>query len=157
MVCHIFWSCLAEQNTDWKICGSHGSGCEHRFQNYLVSGQCHHRPLFSPLTPESNPSAQRCLTRFFTGDFASWTVHFVHTKCVKNQQMQQLFIQFIMYGSSYIFRHYIAIFRERSKCILRDAREAVDRILWMGVLCLVTWCCSIEEKSIEYCWLACCV
>jgi hypothetical protein len=23
-------------------------------------------------------------------------------------------IQFIMYGSSYIFRHYIAIFRERS-------------------------------------------
>jgi hypothetical protein len=24
-----------------------------------------------PLTPELNPSAQRCLTRFFTGDFAS--------------------------------------------------------------------------------------
>jgi hypothetical protein len=23
------------------------------------------------LTPELNPSAQRCLTRFFTGDFAS--------------------------------------------------------------------------------------
>jgi hypothetical protein len=31
----------------------------------------------------------------------------------KNQQMQQLFIQF-MYGSSYMFRHYIAIPRERS-------------------------------------------
>jgi hypothetical protein len=29
--------------------------------------------------------------------------------------MQQLFIQFIiMYGSSYTFRNYIAIFRERS-------------------------------------------
>jgi hypothetical protein len=27
--------------------------------------------LFNPLTPELNPSAQRCLTRFFTGDFAS--------------------------------------------------------------------------------------
>jgi hypothetical protein len=27
----------------------------------------------------------------FTGDFASWTVHFVNI-CVKNQQMQQLFI-----------------------------------------------------------------
>jgi flagellar biosynthesis protein FliP len=27
--------------------------------------------LFSSLTPELNPSAQRCLTRFFTGDFAS--------------------------------------------------------------------------------------
>jgi hypothetical protein len=27
--------------------------------------------LFNPLMPELNPSAQRCLTRFFTGDFAS--------------------------------------------------------------------------------------
>jgi hypothetical protein len=26
---------------------------------------------FNPLTPEFNFSAQRCLTRFFTGDFAS--------------------------------------------------------------------------------------
>jgi hypothetical protein len=25
----------------------------------------------NPLTPELNPSAQRCLTRFFTVDFAS--------------------------------------------------------------------------------------
>jgi hypothetical protein len=25
----------------------------------------------NPLTPELNPSVQRCLTRFFTGDFAS--------------------------------------------------------------------------------------
>jgi hypothetical protein len=31
----------------------------------------------------------------------------------ENQQTQQLFIQFIMYGSSYMFRHYIAILRER--------------------------------------------
>jgi hypothetical protein len=27
--------------------------------------------LVNPLTPELNPSAQRCLPRFFTGDFAS--------------------------------------------------------------------------------------
>jgi hypothetical protein len=27
---------------------------------------------------------------------------------MKYQQMQQLFIQFIMYGRSYMFRHYIA-------------------------------------------------
>jgi hypothetical protein len=27
--------------------------------------------LLNPLTPELNPSAQRCLTRFFTGDFSS--------------------------------------------------------------------------------------
>jgi hypothetical protein len=25
--------------------------------------------LFYPLTPELNPSSQRCLPRFFTGDF----------------------------------------------------------------------------------------
>jgi hypothetical protein len=27
--------------------------------------------LVNPLTPELNPFAQRCLTRFFTEDFAS--------------------------------------------------------------------------------------
>jgi hypothetical protein len=50
----------------------------------------------NPLRTELNPSAQRCLTRFFTGDFAYWTVHFGNI-CVKNQPMQQLFIQFINY------------------------------------------------------------
>jgi hypothetical protein len=48
------------------------------------------------LRPELNPSAQRYLARLFTEDFASWTVPFVHI-CVKNQQMQQLVIQFINY------------------------------------------------------------
>jgi hypothetical protein len=52
--------------------------------------------LINPVTPELNPSAQRCLTRFFTGNFASWTVHFLNI-CVKNQQIHQLFIQFINY------------------------------------------------------------
>jgi hypothetical protein len=51
---------------------------------------------FNHLTPELNPSSQRCLMRFFTGDFASWTVYFVYI-CVKTQQMHQLFIQFINY------------------------------------------------------------
>jgi hypothetical protein len=50
----------------------------------------------NPLTPELNPSAHRCLTRFFTGDFASLTVHFFNIY-VKNQQIHQLFIQFINY------------------------------------------------------------
>jgi hypothetical protein len=27
--------------------------------------------FINPLTPELNPTTQRCLTRFFTGDFAS--------------------------------------------------------------------------------------
>jgi hypothetical protein len=51
----------------------------------------------NPLTPELNPSAQRCLTKFFTGDFSSWTVNFVNI-CVKNQHMHQLFIWFINYA-----------------------------------------------------------
>jgi hypothetical protein len=42
--------------------------------------------FINPLTPELNPSAQRCLTRFFTGDFASLTLHFVNIR-VKNQQI----------------------------------------------------------------------
>jgi hypothetical protein len=50
----------------------------------------------NPLTLEINPSGQRCLMRFFTGDFASCTMHFVDI-CMKNQQMQQLLIQFINY------------------------------------------------------------
>jgi hypothetical protein len=48
----------------------------------------------NPLTPELDLSAQRCMTRFFTGNFDSWTVHSFNI-CMKNQQMQQLFIQFI--------------------------------------------------------------
>jgi hypothetical protein len=35
--------------------------------------------IINPLTAELNPSAQRCLTKFFTGDFAS-SVHFVFLK-----------------------------------------------------------------------------
>jgi hypothetical protein len=51
----------------------------------------------NPLTPELNPSAQHWLTRFFFAeDFASSTVHFVNI-CMKNEQIKQLFIQFINY------------------------------------------------------------
>jgi hypothetical protein len=32
----------------------------------------------------------------FTGNFTFWTVYFINT-CMKKQQMQQLFIQFINY------------------------------------------------------------
>jgi hypothetical protein len=85
---------------------------EANFCEHLVFGDPMHNNDINP-TPNLNPSAQRYLTRLFTGDFASWTVHFVN-KCVKNHHMHQLFFQFIMYGSSYMFRHYIAIFRERS-------------------------------------------
>jgi hypothetical protein len=62
----------------------------------IVTVSVHCRYLINPLTPELNPSAQRCLTRFFSGAFASLTVYFFNI-CVKNQQMQQLFIQFVNY------------------------------------------------------------
>jgi hypothetical protein len=38
--------------------------------------------VISPLKPELNPYAQHCPTRIFTGDFISWTLHFVNI-CVK--------------------------------------------------------------------------
>jgi hypothetical protein len=66
-----------------------------RILNYFHTTTCYFCQIqLNPLTPELNASAQRCLTRFFTGDFASWTVHFVNT-CVTNQQIHKLFIQFI--------------------------------------------------------------
>jgi hypothetical protein len=76
------------------------------------TNQLYRPPIFTdylkihinPLTPELNPSAQRCLTRFFTEDFASWTVNFVNIR-MKNQQIHQLcIILLIMYGRSYMFR-----------------------------------------------------
>jgi hypothetical protein len=45
----------------------------------------------------------------------------------------------IMYGSSYMFRHYIAIWEMLNW-------GAVNRILWMGVLCLVMWCMTIWDR-----------
>jgi hypothetical protein len=38
---------------------------------FLTSHIEQYGDLFDPLTPKLNPSAQRCLTRFFTEDFAS--------------------------------------------------------------------------------------
>jgi hypothetical protein len=93
--------------------------------------------FINSLMPELNPSAQRCLTRFVTGNFASWTVHFVNI-CVKNQQMQQLFIQFINY--LWYLLHVSAL-----HCHLQ------------GAFLVPSERCSIEEQSIEYCGWVCCV
>jgi hypothetical protein len=51
---------------------------------------------FNPLTLELNPSPRNAAWRDFYWDFASWTMHFINI-CLKTQQMQQLFIQFINY------------------------------------------------------------
>jgi hypothetical protein len=90
--------------------------------------------MFNPLTSELNPSAQRCLTRFFSGDFASLTVNFVNI-CVKNQQIQQLFIQFINY--IWYLLNVSAL-----HCHLQ------------GAFLVSSEKCSIEQ-SMEYCGWAC--
>jgi hypothetical protein len=61
----------------------------------------------------------------------------------ENQQMHQLLLNLlVMYGGSYMFRHDIAILRERSYSLLRDVLNwgPVDKILKICVLCLVVWC-----------------
>jgi hypothetical protein len=53
-----------------------------------------------------------------------------------NKYTNYSFNLLIMYGSSYMFRHYIVIF---------------------GAFLVPSERCSIEEQSIEYCGWACCV
>jgi hypothetical protein len=69
---------------------------------------------FNPLTPELNPSAQRCVTRFVLGilllEQCISLIYALKTNKCNNYSFSLL----IMYGSSYMFRHYIAVFRERS-------------------------------------------
>jgi hypothetical protein len=70
--------------------------------------------ITNPLTPELNPSTQRCLTRLVTGDFATLIcISLIHA-WKTNKCNNYLFSLLIMYGSSYMFQHYIAIFKERS-------------------------------------------
>jgi hypothetical protein len=84
----------------------------------------------NPLTPELNPSRATLSDEIFYWDFAYWTVHFVVG--VKNQQMQQLFIQFINYV--WYLLH-------------------VSALHWnpQGTFLVPSERCSIEEQSIECC------
>jgi hypothetical protein len=68
----------------------------------------------NPLTPELNPSAQRCLARFLLGilflePWISLTYAWKTNKC-NNYSFSLL----ITCGISYMFRHYSTILRERS-------------------------------------------
>jgi hypothetical protein len=68
----------------------------------------------NPLTPELNPSVQRCLTRFLLGILLlEPCISFIYMR-EKPTNAIYLFSLLIMYVSSYMFRLYIAIFRERS-------------------------------------------
>jgi hypothetical protein len=87
--------------------------------------------------PELNPSVKCCLMRYFTVDFASPTMHFVNI-CVKNQQIHQLFIQFINYV--WYLLHVSALHFHPQVAFLVPTER-----------------CSIEQQLIEYCGWACCV
>jgi hypothetical protein len=68
----------------------------------------------NPLTPELNPYAQRCLTRFLLGILLLEPCISLIYAWKTNKCNNYPFSLLIMYGSSYMFRHYIAILRERS-------------------------------------------
>jgi hypothetical protein len=105
--------------------------------------------IINPLTPELNPSAQRCLTRFFTGilllePFISLIYAWKTNKC-NNYSFSLL----IMYGSFYMFWHYIAIFRERFYCTHHVTKHSTpihnivstDPQLSISVCKCVMYCC----------------
>jgi hypothetical protein len=93
--------------------------------------------LVNPLTPKLNSPAQRCLTRFLVGILLLEPCNFVNI-FVKNQQMHQLFIQFINYVWQLL--HVSAL-----HCHL------------YGAFLLPSERWSIEDQSIEYCGWTCCV
>jgi hypothetical protein len=68
----------------------------------------------NPSTPELNPSAQRCLTRFLLGILLLEPCISFICAWKTNKCNNYSFNLWIVYSSSYMFRHYIAIFRERS-------------------------------------------
>jgi hypothetical protein len=72
------------------------------------------RLTFNILTPELNPSTQRCLTRILLGilllEPCISLIYAWKTSRCNNYSFNLL----IMYGSSYMFRHYIAVLRVRS-------------------------------------------
>jgi hypothetical protein len=69
---------------------------------------------FNPLTPELNPSMQRCLTRFLLGILLLELCISLIYAWKPNKYTNYSFSLLIMYCRSYVFRHYIAILRERS-------------------------------------------
>jgi hypothetical protein len=69
---------------------------------------------FNSLTPELNPYAQRCLTRFLLGILLLEPCISLIYASKTNKYTNYSFSLLIMYGISYMFRHYIAILREHS-------------------------------------------
>jgi hypothetical protein len=70
--------------------------------------------VINPVRPKLNPSAQSCLTKFLLGILLLEPCISLICAWKTNKYTNYSFSLLIMYGSSYMFRHYIAILRERS-------------------------------------------
>jgi hypothetical protein len=73
-----------------------------------------HVYIINPLTPELNPSAQRFLTSFLLEIFLLEPCISLIYAWKTNKYTNYSFSLLIMYGSSYMLRHYIAILKELS-------------------------------------------
>jgi hypothetical protein len=75
-------------------------------------GRPTHSLAINPLTSELNPLAQRCLTRFLLGIlFLEPCISLIYARKT-NKYTNYSFSLSTMYGSSYMFRHYISILRD---------------------------------------------
>jgi hypothetical protein len=90
----------------WEACSPHIFRNTNR--SYCVLWLC-----INSLTSELNPSAQRCLTRFLLGILLLEPCISLIYAWKSNKCNNYSFSLLIMYGSSYMFRYYIAFFRER--------------------------------------------
>jgi hypothetical protein len=85
-----------------------------RWLLYATCTVCWGISTSNPLTLELNPSALRCLTRFLLGILLLEPCISSTYAWKTNKYTNYSFSLLIMYGTSYMFRHYIAILRERS-------------------------------------------
>jgi hypothetical protein len=97
---------------------------------------CSWLSVINPLAPELNPSAQRCLTIFLLGILLLES--FISLICMKNQQMQQLFVQF-------------------NNCVWYLLHVSALHCHLQGAFLVPSERCSIKEQSKEYCGWARCV
>jgi hypothetical protein len=115
--------------------------------NKIVHMQIHLRystsyHMINPLTPELNPSTawRAFLLGILLLEPCISLIHAWKTNKCNNYSFSIL----IMYGSSYVFRHYIAIFTRSVPSVFWEMLNlgAVDRILCMCMLCLVMCACA---------------
>jgi hypothetical protein len=101
--------------------GTDSPSCSSGYGNTKFRKRLHHITTrketyhVNPLTPELNPSEQRCLTRFLLGILLLEPCILLIYAWKTNKCNNYSFSFLIMYGSSYMFRHYIVTARRLCK------------------------------------------